>query len=181
MYRLKQLLDRSVAAQAVLVFVLAAGVTRLISPHRPVAVWLFNSAFYTAMGVVFVIVRRRRDRAVMGGATAGEHASAERKMIHGQVPDEPQERDVMRRLVRHRRRQMGKFGWTMIPLLALLVVLCPVFWAATGAWTTAVLWLVFGAVFGSWMVWIRRLNLRRLAYMDEALSADRTPAASARR
>jgi hypothetical protein len=177
MRTIRNWLDRSVAAQALLAFLLAAGAIRLISPELPVAQWLIRSAFYSAIGLTVVLVRRRQDRSAMGGVPAGEHVRAERKLLRGVVPQEPQEREGMRLLVAHRRRQMGEFGWTFLPLIALITLLPTVLWAVLGAWTAGTLWLVCGIASGAWLIRMRRLNLRRLRYMEDALREDRTPAA----
>ncbi|MEU3188140.1 hypothetical protein ABZ707_28685 [Streptomyces sp. NPDC006923] len=178
---MKRWLDRSVPAQAVLLLLLVAGATKLIRPELSTPHWLVQSVVWTAFAMVFVLIRRRQDRSAMGGASAGEHVSVERKLRRCQIPEDPRERESMRRLVAYRRRQMTRYAWTLVPLFAVLVLL-PVVWAVQGVWTTAVLWLLFGLVFGSWVFSARRHNLSRVRHMDEALrAADRVPAGVGRR
>ncbi|MFI5754792.1 hypothetical protein [Streptomyces sp. NPDC051569] len=62
MHGLKKWLDRSVPAQALLIFLLLAGATELIRPGLPVAQWLVQSVLWTAFCVLLVVVRRRQDR-----------------------------------------------------------------------------------------------------------------------
>jgi hypothetical protein len=117
-----------------------------------------------------VVVRRRKDRAVMGGASADDHVLAERNLARGRIPGDPREREALRRLVAHRRRRVERHPWLFVPLIVVLLLL-PAVWALQGMWPTALLVFVFAIVFGSWATGERRRNRGRLRHLDRALGA----------
>jgi hypothetical protein len=52
---LKRLLDRSLTAQAVLVFLLGLGITALFRRDEHPAVWVLHSALYTGIAMAFPV------------------------------------------------------------------------------------------------------------------------------
>ncbi|MEU5207577.1 hypothetical protein AB0H44_32315 [Streptomyces pseudogriseolus] len=87
MLSLKRLLDHSLTAQAVLVFLLGLGITALFRRDEHPAVWALHSALYTGIAMAVLAVQRRRvARAV--GTDAGGLADLNRKIRHHEVPQE---------------------------------------------------------------------------------------------
>lgn len=168
--RPKTVLERSVAAQAVLSFVLIAVVIKLVRWDLPVVLWLIESAALTAVSTASAVWRRRRDRAALGGISVDQQLAVERQLARGHVPQEPRERDAMRRLVGQRLRRMNSLNWTFVPLLVLLVAASAAF-AALGMWTFGMVWLVCSLVFDSWVLYMRNRNLALLRRMDHELAA----------
>ncbi len=107
MLSLKRLLDRSLTAQAVLVFLLGLGITALFRTDEHPAVWVLHSALYTGIAMAFLAVQRRRAaRAV--GTDAGGLADLNRKIRHHEVPQEPKEQAAVRRLVAEQLDEMER-------------------------------------------------------------------------
>ncbi|MFI6088301.1 hypothetical protein [Streptomyces sp. NPDC051218] len=166
-------LDRSLAAQTILIFLLGVGVTAGFRRDEHPAVWLVQGTLYAAIATVFVAVQRRRaSRAV--GTDARRLAELNRKLRHREVPREPEERATMRRLVAENLGQMER-GRTWLPYLlgvmALIAVSMFVVGAATGSFVFP---LVFaGGVIGfcGWIVWMRRRSLAHCRYMRSALQS----------
>ena len=94
----KRWLDRSLTAQAVLIFLVCVGVTALIRWDRNPVLWVIRGVLYTAVAVTFMAVQRRRARHAAGTDARGL-AELGRRIRHRQVPTDPEERAAMRRLV----------------------------------------------------------------------------------
>ncbi|MFJ2648377.1 hypothetical protein ACIO1C_16765 [Streptomyces sp. NPDC087420] len=99
-----------------------------------------------------------------------ERRNAERNLVRGRIPGDPRERAALRRLVTHRRHRLESHPWLFAALVPALAV-PPALWALQGLWSTALLMLVFGIVFGSWATCERRRNRSRLRFLDRALTA----------
>ncbi|MFI6873644.1 hypothetical protein ACIBL6_09415 [Streptomyces sp. NPDC050400] len=174
MHRLKQRLDHSLPAQAVLVFLLGVGISALFRPGEHPALWVIKAALYTAVGITFVAVARRKAGRAAGTDARGVTDLA-RKIRHREVPEDPAERASMRRLVadqqgrieRGRRRLTYSLGF-----MGLLAVGMLVLGAVSGSWGFPLLFALGVAVFGVWILWMRRRNLDRLHAMEAALGTD---------
>ncbi|MEV5333594.1 hypothetical protein [Streptomyces werraensis] len=171
MLSLKRLLDRSLTAQAVLVFLLGLGITALFRRDEHPAVWVFHSALYTGIAIAFLAVQRRRAaRAV--GTDAGGLADLNRKIRHHEVPQEPEEQTAVRRLVAEQLDQMERARkWLpyWLGAMGILVIGLVVLGAVSGS---LVLPLVFAAGMVAlcfWGAWMRRRSLERLHWMRQAL------------
>ncbi|MGA5186823.1 hypothetical protein ACPCSL_09490 [Streptomyces griseoincarnatus] len=171
MLSLKRLLDRSLTAQAVLVFVLGLGITALFRKDEHPAVWVLHSALYTGIAMAFLAVQRRRAaRAV--GTDAGGLADLNRKIRHHEVPREPEEQATVRRLVAEQLDQMERSRkWLPYWLGAMGMVAVGL--VVLGAFSGS---LVFPLVFAAgmvalcfWVLWMRRRTLERLHWMRQAL------------
>ncbi|MFJ8085376.1 hypothetical protein ACIQ6Y_32930 [Streptomyces sp. NPDC096205] len=171
MLSLKRLLDRSLTAQAALVFVLGLGITALFRRDEHPAVWLLHSALYTGVAITALAVQRRRaTRAV--GTDAGGLADLNRKIRHHEVPQAPEEQAAMRRLVAGQLGQMERAGkWLpyWLGAMGLVAVGMFVLGAVSGSFlfplvfAVGVLALCFG------VLWMRRRSLDRLRWMRQAL------------
>jgi peptidoglycan/LPS O-acetylase OafA/YrhL len=167
----KRWLDRSLAAQAVLIFLLGVGASALFRRGDHPVFWVVQAALYAAIAITFVAVQRRRTSRAAG---TDPHGLVElgRRIRHREVPSEPGERESMGRLVddqlgllERRRRwlpySLGFMGLTAAALLALGV--------ATGSVVFPLVFAAFVIGFCCWAVWMRRRNLDRYHYMREAL------------
>jgi len=94
----KRWLDRSLAAQAVLIFLLGVGVSALFRRGGLSVVWVIQAALCTVICVTFVAVQRRRERRAAGTDPRGL-VELSRRIRHRDVPRDPEERESMRRLV----------------------------------------------------------------------------------
>ncbi|MFD8264990.1 hypothetical protein [Streptomyces althioticus] len=171
MLSLKRLLDRSLTAQAVLVFLLGLGITALSRRDEHPAVWVLHSALYTGIAMAFLAVQRRRAaRAV--GTDAGGLADLNLKIRHHEVPQEPEEQAAVRRLVAEQLDQMERARkWLpyWLGAMGIVAIGLVVLGASSGS-------LVFPLVFAAgmvalcfWVLWMRRRSLERLHWMRQAL------------
>ncbi|WP_435883611.1 hypothetical protein [Streptomyces griseomycini] len=168
---LKRLLDRSLAAQATLVFLLGLGTTALIRRDEHPAVWVFQSALYTGVAVAVLAVQRRRAaRAV--GTDAGKLADLNRKIRRHEVPQDPEEQAAMRRLVTEQLGQMERAGkWLpyWLGAMGLVAVGMFVLGAVSGSLVFPLLFAVGTVALCTWVLWMRRRSLDRLRRMRQAL------------
>lgn len=177
MHTFKRRLDHSLLAQAVLVFLLGVGISALSRPHDHPALWAIKAVLYTAIGMTFVIVARRRAGRAAGTDSRGV-VDLGRKIRHREVPEDPQERDSMRRLVADQSGRMERGGrWLpyWLGFMGLLAVGMLVLGIATGELLFPVLFAVGVAAFCCWVVWMRRRGLDRLRAMKSALRTDVPP------
>lgn len=172
MSALKRRLDSSLTAQAVLAFLMALAITALFArPDEHPASWLLRSALYTGIGVVFMVVQRRR----IGRATGADPrrlADLNRKIRHREVPSDPEERAVMRRLVAEHLRRMERGGrWLpySLGLMGLLAVGLLVVGAVTGSLSLPVFTAVLLIGICCWTLWMRRRTLDRCRHMQSTL------------
>ncbi|MFJ3623836.1 hypothetical protein ACIPSH_37690 [Streptomyces iakyrus] len=171
MLSLKRLLDRSLTAQATLVFLLGLGITALFRKDEHPALWVFHSALYTGVAVAFLAVQRRRAaRAV--GTDAGGLADLNRKIRHHEVPQDPQEQAAMRRLVAEQLGQVERAGkWLpyWLGVMGLVAVGMLVLGAVSGSLVFPLLFAVGMVMLCCWVLWMRRRSLDRLRRMHQAL------------
>jgi hypothetical protein len=168
---LKRLLDRSLTAQAILVFLLALGTTALLRRDEHPVVWVLHSALYSGVAIAVLAVQRRRAaRAV--GTDAGGLADLNRKIRHHEVPRDPQEQATMRRLVAEQLGQVERAGkWLpyWLGAMGLIAVGMLVLGAVSGSLVFPLLFAFGMAVLCSWVLWMRRRSLERLHRMRQAL------------
>ncbi|MFE0470064.1 hypothetical protein ACFW2V_00420 [Streptomyces sp. NPDC058947] len=171
MLSLKRLLDRSLTAQAILTFLLVLGITGVIRRDEHPAVWLFHSALYTGIAVAVLAVQRRR-AARAAGTDTGRLADLNRRIRHQQVPNDPQERAAMRRLVTEQLGQVER-ARTWLPYwlgaMSLVAAGMLVLGAVSGSLVFPVLFAIGMAALCSWVLWMRRRSLHRLHWMRQAL------------
>jgi hypothetical protein len=168
---LKRLLDRSLTAQATLVFLLALGTTALLRRDEHPAVWVFQSALYTGVAIAVLAVQRYRAARVVG-TDAGGLADLNRKIRHQEVPQDPEEQAAMRRLVTEQLGQVERAGkWLpyWLGAMGLIAVGMLVLGAVSGSLVFPLLFLVGMAALCSWVLWTRRRSLARLCWMRQAL------------
>ncbi|MGW6057642.1 hypothetical protein [Streptomyces sp. NPDC055189] len=169
----KRWLDRSLAAQAVVIFVLGVGITALFRRNEHPVVWVIQGMLYTAIAVTIVAVQRRKAGRAAGTDARGA-ADLNRKIRHREVPKDPDERASMRRLVAAHLGQMERARrWLpyWLGAMGLVAVGMFVLGAATGS-------LIFPLVFGvallafcCWVLWMRRRTLDRCRYMRASLQS----------
>ncbi|MGW5731671.1 MULTISPECIES: hypothetical protein [Streptomyces] len=176
----KRWLDQSLIAQAALIFVLGVGVTALFRPDEHPVVWVIQSVFYSAIAMAFVAVQRRKAGRAAGTDGRGV-VELHRKIRHREVPQEPEERASMRRLVTHQLGQMER-GGRWLPYWLGVLVLLAVGMVVLGAVTTglsAMPLILAGALIGfcCWALWMRRRTLDHFRHMDSSLRHTTTTAA----
>ncbi|MGW5614450.1 hypothetical protein [Streptomyces sp. NPDC003877] len=171
MLSLKRLLDRSLTAQATLVFLLGLGITALLRRDEHPAVWVFQSALYTGVAIAVLAVQRRRAARAVGIDTDGL-ADLNRKIRHHEVPQDPEERAAVRRLVAEQLGQMERAGkWLpyWLGAMGLVAVGMLVLGILSGSLVFPLLFAVGMAALCLWVLWMRRRSLDRLRRMRQAL------------
>ncbi|MFI0507478.1 hypothetical protein ACH3WN_32260 [Streptomyces albogriseolus] len=171
MLSLKRLLDRSLTAQAILVFLLGLGVTALIRRDEHPAIWVLHSAIYTGIAVAFLTVQRRRAARAMG-TDAGGLAELNRKIRHHEVPQDPDEQAAVGRLVAEQLGQMERAGkWLpyWLGAMGLIAVGMFVLGAVSGSLVFPLLFALGMVALCFWVLWMRRRSLDRLRWMRQAL------------
>ncbi|NGN68179.1 hypothetical protein G5C51_30305 [Streptomyces sp. A7024] len=178
MRTVKRWLDRSLTAQAVLIILLGVGGLALLNPEAKLVGTLITAAFYTCVAIGILAIQRRRACRVAGTDARG-YADLNHKIRHREVPQSPDERDAMRRLVGLQLRDMELAGrWLpyLLWLVGIVGVLLMVLGAATGQTAEALGIAVMTALFVV-LAWQRHRNLDRHRYMREALQEEREPVA----
>ncbi|MFJ9728944.1 hypothetical protein ACIRP3_40000 [Streptomyces sp. NPDC101209] len=172
MSALKRRLDRSLTAQAVLAFLLVLAFTALFSrPDEHPVSWVLRSALYTGMGFAFMAVQRRRISRATGTDPRGL-ADLNRKIQRREMPSDPEERTIMRRLVAEHLRRMERAGrWLpyWLGLMTLIAVGMLVLGAATGSLSLPVFCAVLLIGIAWWTLWTRRRSMDRCRHMQSAL------------
>ncbi|MEU6354520.1 hypothetical protein ABZ896_35225 [Streptomyces sp. NPDC047072] len=171
MRSLKRWLDRSLTAQAVVIFLLGVGVNALIRRDSHPALWVFQALLYTAVALAFVVVQRRRALRV-AGTDAGGLVELGRKVRRREVPSEPGERAAMRRLVDDQLGLMERKGRLLpywLGFMGLIAAALLVLGVATGSWVFPLVFALFTVGFCCWIVWMRRRAMDRFRFMRSAL------------
>ncbi|AIS02307.1 hypothetical protein [Streptomyces glaucescens] len=171
MLSLKRLLERSLTAQAALVFLLGLGITVLIRRDEHPVVWVFQSALYTGVAITVVAVQRRRATRAAGTDASGL-ADLNRKIRRQEVPRDPGEQSAMRRLVAEQLGQMERTGkWLPYWLGAMGLVAVGIFvlGAIGGSLVFPLLFAVGVVALCAWVLWMRRRSMDRLRWMRQAL------------
>ncbi|WP_336319825.1 hypothetical protein [Streptomyces lavendofoliae] len=167
----KRWLDRSLTAQAVMIFLLGVGITALFRRHEHPVWWAIHSALYTAVAVTVLAVQRRRLSRAIGTGPRGI-ADLNSKIRRREVPSDPQEQTAMRRLVAEQLKRMERAGrWLpyWLGLMGLVAVGMVALGATTGSLVSPLIFAVGLTAFCSWVLWMRRLSMDRCRYMHSAL------------
>ncbi|MEU6478050.1 hypothetical protein ABZ858_14370 [Streptomyces sp. NPDC047017] len=171
MHALKRLLDRSLVAQAVLLFVLGVGIAAVFRRDGSPLRWVVQGALYAAVAVVIGIVQHRRAGRAEG-TDPRRLTELNRRVRHRDVPQDPEERAVMRRLVAANLRQTERAArWLpyWLGAMGLLTAALLVLGVVTGSYTFPVVFTV--AVIGLCFAALRarRRSLDDCHYMRAAL------------
>lgn len=171
MHTVKHWFSHSLAAHALVLFVLGLGLGAVFRRDGHPALWAVQSLVYTAVVIGVVAYRRRRiSRAT--GARPDALIDLDRRIRHREVPEDPGERAVMRRLVEE---QLGKMerGSRWLPywlgIMGLIAVGMLVLGAATGSPAFPVVFGVGVIVFCWWIMWLRKRTIERYQHMRSAL------------
>ncbi|MEU0074926.1 hypothetical protein ABZ027_36150 [Streptomyces sp. NPDC006332] len=166
----KRWLDRSLTAQAVLVFLLGLGISALLRRDDHPVLWVIQSAIYTGIAIAFVAVRRRRiSRAV--GTDAGGIEELNRKIRHREVPRDPEERATMRRLVAEQLGQMER-GGRWLPYWLGFMGLVALGLVVLGAFTDSLIFpIVFAVAVAGFCYGVLRTRRRALRLLRDMRSA----------
>ncbi|GAA1522000.1 hypothetical protein GCM10009730_32330 [Streptomyces albidochromogenes] len=170
----KDWLDRSLAAQATLVFLLGTGVTALFRRDEHPVHWVVQGGFYAAVVVTVLAVQRRKvGRAV--GTDPRSLAELNRRIRHREVPSEPEEQAAMRRLVTEQLRQLERGGrWLpyWLGFMGLVAVGMLVLGAVTGSLGYPLVFTVGVIGFCFWVLWMRHRSIERCRHMQSALHVE---------
>lgn len=171
---LKHRLDRSLTAQAALVFPLCVGIGALFRQDAPPVLWVVQGAFQTVIVVTIAgMLRRRFSRAA--GAASGDHADLNRRIRHRDVPEDPAERETLRRLVDAQLRHMERAGrWQpyLMGFMGLIAVGLLVIGVLAGSVLPSLVPVALIAGICFWASWMRRRNMARHRYMRSAIEAE---------
>ncbi|MYY05444.1 hypothetical protein [Streptomyces sp. ATexAB-D23] len=171
MHTVKHWFSDSLTGQGLLVLVLGVGLGALFRHDEHPGLWVVQGVLYTVVVMGALAVQRHRTSRATG---AGPRAIAglSRKIRHREVPRDPQERAVMRRLVDD---QLGKIerGERWLPywlgFMGLVAAGLLVLGAARGSLVYS---LVVAALVAAFIPWILRMRRRALGlhhYMRAAL------------
>lgn len=173
----KRWLDRSLTAQAVLIFLVCVGVTALTRWDGNPVLWIVRGVLYTAIAVAFIAVQRRRARRTTGTDARGL-AELGRRIRHREAPSDPEERAAMRRLVDDQLARFERTGrWLpyWLGFMGLIAAALLVLGVATGTLALPLVFALGTAVFCYWIVWMRRRAIERCTYMRSALREQHEP------
>ncbi|MFJ6466277.1 hypothetical protein ACIQM0_35560 [Streptomyces sp. NPDC091387] len=171
MHTVKHWFSHSLAAQALVLFVLGLGLAAVWRRDGHPALWAVQSLVYTAVVIGFVAYQRRRTSRATG-ARPDTLVDLGRRIRHREVPEDPEERAVMSRLVED---QLGKLerGSRWLPywlgFMGLTAVGMLVLGVTTGSPALPVVFSVGVIVFSCWLVWIRKRAIERYQHMRSAL------------
>ncbi|MFJ8977027.1 hypothetical protein [Streptomyces sp. NPDC102282] len=171
MHSLKLWLDRSLAAQAVMIFALGTGLTALFRQGSHPLVWVVQGALYTAISVGILAVQRRRAGRVTGKDPRGV-ADLTRRIRHREVPRDPDEQEAMRRLVADQLGKLERAGrWLpyWLGFMGLVVVGMLVLGAISGSLVFPAIFTVAVAAFCYAIFRMRRRTLALYRHMRSAL------------
>lgn len=169
----KRWLDHSLTAQAVLIFPLLVGFSALFRRHENPVWWVVQGALCTAITVGFLAAQRRRVGRAAGTDARGI-AELNRKIRHREVPQAPEERATMRRLVDEQLGQIERGGrWLpyWLGFMGLVAIGTLALGVSAGAWILPLALAVGVAGFCWWALWMRRRSIDRCRHMRSALQS----------
>ncbi|MFF4269998.1 hypothetical protein [Streptomyces sp. NPDC001536] len=167
----KRWLDHSLTAQAVLIFPLLVGFSALFRRHENPVWWVVQGALCTAITVGFLAAQRRRVGRAAGTDARGI-AELNRKIRHREVPQAPEERATMRRLVDEQLGQIERGGrWLpyWLGFMGLVAIGTLALGVSAGSWILPLVLAVGVAAFCWWALWMRRRSIDRCRHMRSAL------------
>ncbi|MGW2637035.1 hypothetical protein [Streptomyces sp. NPDC001348] len=171
MHALRRWFDRSLTAQAVMLFLIAVGVTALFRRDEHPVSWMLHSVLYTAIAVSMVAVQRRRISRAVGTDPQGV-AELNRKIRRREVPSEPEEQAAMRRLVAEQLGRMERGGrWLpyWLGFMGLIAAGMLALGVIAGSLTFPLVFTLCVIGFCCWIPWVRRRSLDRCRFMRSAL------------
>ncbi|MFF7071428.1 hypothetical protein [Streptomyces pseudovenezuelae] len=171
----KRWLDRSLAAQAAMLFLLGVGISALFRRDDHPVLWVIQGFLYGAIGVTCVAVQRRRASRAAGTDPRGL-AELNRRIRHREVPSEPGERESMRRLVDDQLSRLERSSrWLpyWLGFMCLIAAAPLALGVAAGSLAFPLVIAVAMIGFCCWVVWMRRQASERFQYMRGALREDR--------
>lgn len=170
-HTVKHWFSDSLIGQGLLVLVLGVGLGALFRHDEHPGLWVVQGVLYTAVVMGALAVQRHRTTRATG-AGPRTIAGLSRKIRHREVPGDPEERAVMRRLVDD---QLGKIerGKRWLPywlgFMGLMAVGLLVLGAARGSLGYSLVVAALVAAFIAWILWMRRRTLGLYHYMRGAL------------
>ncbi|MEU7280195.1 hypothetical protein AB0A69_15625 [Streptomyces sp. NPDC045431] len=171
MHAFKRWLDRSLIAQALLIFLVVLGVRAAVDREEHPVWWVVQGVLYTAVAVAVIAAQRRKTaRAV--GTDPDRLAELNRKVRHREVPTDPGERAAMRRLVDQQLGRLERAGrWLpyWLGFMGLVAVGLLVLGAVGGSWALPLVFAVSVIAFCCWVPWMRRRSLGDHRHMRSAL------------
>ncbi|MYW06172.1 hypothetical protein [Streptomyces sp. SID3343] len=159
-----------------LILVLWTGVRVALNHGRLPVSTLVGAVAYAALMTGWLVRRRQRDARAAGIADAEDVPGLERRILKGDPPSDPAEREQMRALVARRRRGMRRTRVWALPLLGLIFVGSGVTFLVGHRTIVGVGVLIASVVFFGWVVWVSRRNRVRLSTAEGRL-ADESPGA----
>lgn len=179
MRRLPRWLDRSLAAHALLSFLLCLGITALWRRDEHPVLWVIQAAIYTSAATLGLALQRRRVSRAVGTDPRGL-VELNRKLRHREVPQDPEEQATMRRLVAEHLGRMERAGrWLpyWLGLMGLAAAGMLALGTATGSLTLPLVFTFSVIAVCYWILWARRRSFDRCRSMQSALQsqAERVP------
>ncbi|MFF3177383.1 hypothetical protein ACFVQ0_32710 [Streptomyces sp. NPDC057900] len=171
MHTVKHWFSHSLAAQGLVLFVLGLGFGALFRRDDHPALWAVQSLLYTAV-IIGILAYQRRRTSRAAGTRPGTVVDLNRRIRHREVPEDPEERAVLRRLVEE---QLGKMerGSRWLPywlgFMGLIAVVMVVLGATSGSLASPVVFAVGVIVFCSWVLWMRKRAMELHHHMRSAL------------
>ncbi|WNI22170.1 hypothetical protein [Streptomyces sp. ITFR-16] len=168
MHTVKHWFNHSLAAQALVLFVLGLGLGAVFRRDDHPALWAVQSLLCTAVVIgILAYQRRRTSRAT--GARPSAVVDLNRRIRRREVPRDPEERAMMRRLVDEQLGKMERGGRWLPYWLGLVAVGMLVLGATTGSPAFPVVFAVGVVVFCTWILWMRRRAMEMHHHMRSAL------------
>lgn len=171
MHTVKHWFSDSLIAQGLVVLVLGVGLSALFRRDEHPGLWVIHGLFYTVVVIGALAYQRHRTSRATG---AGPRAIAglNRRIRHREVPRDPEERAVMRRLVDEQLGKMERGGrWLpyWLGFMGLLAVGLLVLGATHGSVVFPLVFAVGVVAFCFWILWMRRRALELHHHMRAAL------------
>jgi hypothetical protein len=119
--------------------------------------------------VTWRVIRRRRGDATAIGTGSDAVPTLDRRIMKGDLPEDPAEREAMGRLVQRRLDRIRRHQKWALPLMAVFCFAPAALWLVAGRDSSGVLAAVFGVAFFGWLVWMNRRAVHRLTRMDQRI------------
>lgn len=151
-------------------FLLMVGVMALFRRDEHPLLRVVQAGFYTLIFVVIRTVMRRRVNRAAGTDHRG-FDDLNRKIRRREVPEDPEEREAMRRLVGTQLGQIKRSGrWVpWMGFTGLVAVGLLVLGTIAGQVTWSLIYVIFMTGFLHWIHWMRRRSTERHRFMRSAL------------